>query len=287
MRKNIFCIFILVALMGCTSAHNTELQNKGSKTKMTNKEKAIAFIQAFETGNSNVLEYVNGDKFISHNAYFPPGDETLKAFFTGKPTGTKVKTIRAFTDGDFVIMHNLYIGAEGYSGPIITFDLCRFESGQIVEHWDNITMETTQTVSGHTQLDGPTETTELDKTASNKALAEGFVANVLIKGEGEKLEKYLHKDIIQHNPMVGDGISGITDYFMQMEKNKTKMEHKKIHYVLGEGNFVLVVIEGLIAGKPAAYYDLFRVENNKIVELWDVIEEVLPQDKWTHDRGKY
>lgn len=287
MKKIIFCIFILVALIGYTSAHYSEPQNKGTKTKMKNKEKAMAFIQAFETGNPNVLEYVNGDKFISHNAYFPPGEETLAAIFTGKSTGTKVKTIRAFTDGDFVIMHNLYTGAEGYSGPIITFDLLRFESGKIVEHWDNITMETNLTVNGHTQLDGPTDTTDLDKTARNKALAEEFVDTVLIKGEGEKLEKYLHKDLIQHSPMIGDGVSGIKAYLKQMEKNATRLEHKKIHHVLGEGNFVLVVIEGLMAGKPTAYYDLFRVENNKIVELWDVIEEVLPQDKWTHNRGKY
>ncbi len=256
--------------------------------EMTNQEKAVAFIKSFETGNPDVMKFVKGDEFTSHNAYFPPGKETLMSIFTGKPTGTEVKTIRAFTDGDFVFLHNLYIGAEGYSGPIVTFDVMRFESGKIVEHWDNITYEATESVSGHTQLDGPTKATNQDKTAENKALVEEYVDTVLIKREFDKLGNYLNgEDVIQHNPMVDDGTSGIEVFLKQIQKDGTEFRHDRIHHVLGEGDFVLVMIEGQTAQKATSFYDLFRVEDGKIVELWDVIEEVLPKDKWTHKNGKY
>jgi len=36
--------------------------------------------------------------------------------------------------------------------------------------------------------------------------------------------------------------------------------------ILGEGNFVLVVNEGLFGNKQASFYDLYRVEDDKITE---------------------
>ena len=42
--------------------------------------------------------------------------------------------------------------------------------------------------------------------------------------------------------------------------------------VVGEGNFVLVVSEAKVGGNTASIYDLFRVENGKIAEHWDIFE---------------
>jgi hypothetical protein len=55
----------------------------------------------------------------------------------------------------------------------------------------------------------------------------------------------------------------------------------------GEGNFVLVVSEGAFAGKPTAFYDLFRVDNGKIAEHWDTIETILPKESWKNSNGKF
>ena len=65
------------------------------------------------------------------------------------------------------------------------------------------------------------------------------------------------------------------------------MEYHEIHNVLGEGNFVLVVSEGKFAGENTSFYDLFRVENNKIAEHWDVIETILAEDQHMNDNGKF
>jgi len=40
----------------------------------------------------------------------------------------------------------------------------------------------------------------------------------------------------------------------------------RVHMILGEGNFVLVVNAGLFGNKPASFYDLYRVEDDKITE---------------------
>jgi predicted SnoaL-like aldol condensation-catalyzing enzyme len=60
-----------------------------------------------------------------------------------------------------------------------------------------------------------------------------------------------------------------------------------VHRILGEGNFVLVVNEGLFDSKPAMFYDFYRVANNMIVEHWDVIEAIPPVDQWKNKNGKF
>ena len=46
------------------------------------------------------------------------------------------------------------------------------------------------------------------------------------------------------------------------------------HKVLGQGNFVLMISEGLFDGIPTAFYDLYRLEKGKQVEHWDVLETI-------------
>jgi len=36
-----------------------------------------------------------------------------------------------------------------------------------------------------------------------------------------------------------------------------------------------------------AYYDLFRIENNQIVEHWDIIETIPPESEWKNTNGKF
>ena len=72
-----------------------------------------------------------------------------------------------------------------------------------------------------------------------------------------------------------------------MAKQGITMVYEKNHMLLGEGNFVLAVSEGTFGGNPVAYYDLFRVENGKIAEHWDVIETIPPKDQWKNQNGKF
>jgi predicted SnoaL-like aldol condensation-catalyzing enzyme len=50
---------------------------------------------------------------------------------------------------------------------------------------------------------------------------------------------------------------------------------------------VLAVSEGTFGGTPTSYYDLFRVENGKIAEHWDVMETILQEDKRANTNGKF
>src|SRR5229473_6270037 len=50
--------------------------------------------------------------------------------------------------------------------------------------------------------------------------------------------------------------------------------YKRVHMVLGEGNFVLVVAEATFGGVSTAIYDLFRIANGRIAEHWDKLESI-------------
>jgi predicted SnoaL-like aldol condensation-catalyzing enzyme len=54
---------------------------------------------------------------------------------------------------------------------------------------------------------------------------------------------------------------------------------------VAEGNFVLAASEGMFGGKPAAFLDLFRVDNGKTAEHWDVMADV--PAKMAHGNGKF
>jgi predicted SnoaL-like aldol condensation-catalyzing enzyme len=142
--------------------------------------------------------------------------------------------------------------------------------------------------SDHTMVDGSTEITDRDKTDENKALVKKFVEDVLMGGNIEAMPSYYNGDnYIQHNPMVGDGLATVMKVFQKLAEQGVSASYDKIHMVIGEGNFVLVVSEANMGGNTAAIYDLFRVENGKIAEHWDILEAIPPQDQWKNTNGKF
>ncbi|MDD7437251.1 MAG: nuclear transport factor 2 family protein [Bacteroidales bacterium] len=253
---------------------------------MGNKEKVIALLKSIETGDTAPIAFINADKYKQHNLAIEDGLAGFGAALAALPKGSaRVHTVRVFQDGDFVFTHTDY----NFFGPKIGFDIFRFEDDKIVEHWDNLIETPAQAnPSNRTMIDGTTELKDLDKTAVNKILVEQFVRDVLMGEAPDKLTSYFDGDkYIQHNPAIADGLSGLGTALAEMAKNGITMTYERIHKVLGEGNFVLVVSEGNFAGKHVSFYDLFRVEAGKIAEHWDIIEPLLPNSKWQHQNGKF
>jgi predicted SnoaL-like aldol condensation-catalyzing enzyme len=252
---------------------------------MSNREKVVQLLKSIETGESGPVAYINPDKYRQHNLGVADGLAGFGALLQQLPEGSaKVKVVRAFEDGDFVFTHTEY----DFFGPKIGFDVFRFEKGLIVEHWDNLQETVAKTPSGHTMIDGPTQAEELGKTKENKAFVQGFVTDILVNGKMEKLAGYYDgDDYIQHNPQIADKVSGLGAALQAMAKQGITLKYDRIHKVLGEGNFVLVMSEGAFAGKPTAFYDLFRVERGKIAEHWDVMETIPPKEAWKNSNGKF
>lgn len=279
MKKTV--LLLIGAVMVFTSSCSAD---KDDEVKLTNKEKTIKLLESIPTKNDSMVEnYVSDKQYTQHNANAKDGKAFFKEF-VNLGLIKEAKVIRAFQDKNYVVAHVKY----DFFGPQAAFDILRFENGKIVEHWDNLTPVTAANPSGHTQFDGPTNIKDLDKTDVNKTLVEQFVKDILVDGDMTKLAKYFDGDnYIQHNSLIADKLSGLGAALAAWAKQGIFMKYSKIHMVLGEGNFVLTVSEGTLAGEAKAFYDLFRIENGKIAEHWDVIENMPKEGSSKNTNGKF
>lgn len=254
---------------------------------MTNRDKAVAVISSIETGDQHAISYINPEKYIQHNLAVGDGLEGFGEVLKQLPEGSaKANVIRTIQDGDYVALHTEY----NFFGPKAGFDIFRFEDGLIVEHWDNLQDVAKPNPSGRTQFDGATEITDLDKTDANKALVAEFVQTILTKGDMDQIGNFIgdkETDYIQHNIAVADGLNGLSAALKKLADSGMPMVYEKNHLIMGEGNFVLSVSEGQFMNQHVAFYDLFRIEDGKIVEHWDTIEAIPPKSEWKNDNGKF
>ena len=255
--------------------------------ELPNRDKAVAVISSIETGDQTAISYINPNKYIQHNLAVADGLAGFGEVMKMLPEGSaKAKVIRTIQDGDYVALHTEY----DFFGPKAGFDIFRFEDGLIVEHWDNLQDVAKPNPSGRTQFDGATEITDVNKTDENKAIVSDFVQTILMKGDMSQISEFIGEkdsDYIQHNVAVADGLSGLSVALKQLAEAGMPMVYSKNHLILGEGNFVLSVSEGQFMNQHVAFYDLFRVDNGKIVEHWDTIEAIPPKSEWKNTNGKF
>ena len=257
---------------------------------MTNIQKAIELINTFATGDTEKAASLLAEGYIQHNLAYGTGLDAFVgsvAYLASAPIKTTVNTIRAFADGDKVFLQTIYNFAG--AGEQVAFDIFRFDdSGKIAEHWDNLAALAAPNPSGHTQTDGAMAITDPDKTEENRKLVEDFLYDVMQGNHPEKTPDYFDGDTyIQHNTGIADGLSGLGTALAALAEQGIQMIYTTVHQVLAQGNFVLAVSEGTFGDAPTAYYDLWRVENGKIAEHWDVMETIADKSTWANNNGKF
>ena len=70
-------------------------------------------------------------------------------------------------------------------------------------------------------------------------------------------------------------------------KLEAQMICNTVYQVLTQGDFFLAACGGTFGSAPTAYYDLWRVEDGKIAEHWDVMETIADQSTWQNQNGKF
>ena len=157
-------------------------------TNMTNKEKALALINTFASGDSEKAKALLAPGYIQHNLAYGTGADAFVgsvAYLASAPVKTTVNNIRAFEDGDKVFLQTVYNFAG--AGEQVAFDIFRFDAdGKIAEHWDNLAAKAEPNPSGHTQVDGYNSLEDLDMTEENRELIKNFLHDVM---EGKAPEK--------------------------------------------------------------------------------------------------
>lgn len=259
--------------------------------KMTNIQKTLEVINIFATGDTKKAKSLLAEGYIQHNLAYGTGRDAFVGsveYLASAPVKTTVHNIRAFEDGDKVFLQTVYNFAG--AGEQVAFDIFRFdEDGKIAEHWDNLAaLAAEPNPSGHSQIDGTMELKDLDKTEENRKLVENFLYDVMQGNKPDKTADYFDGDTyIQHNTAIADGVSGLNAALTALAEQGIQMLYTTTHQVLAQGNFVLAVSEGTYGSKPTSYYDLWRVEDGKIAEHWDVMETIADESTWQNQNGKF
>lgn len=248
------------------------------------KDLIIRLLKGIETGDPTSVLVVNEEEYIQHNPQTHEGSEGLAVLFKRlSKTSPRVNIVRAFEDGDFVFAHTEY----DFANRNIGFEIFRFNKGKAVEHWDNIQKRAGPNTIGYSMVDGNTTAVDLDKTEKNRSTINAFILKVIAKENIEELSTYINQACYtEHNPNL-DNKFKIINLSLRKDADSNNIRYKKCHRILAEGNFVLSVCEGFVNEIHSSLFDLFRLENDKIVEHWDTTEAIPPQSSWKNNNGKF
>jgi predicted SnoaL-like aldol condensation-catalyzing enzyme len=239
----------------------------------TSMEKVLAVLEAIRAQDAaQAIQYVSG-QFVQHDPHIGAGAEGLKQYISSSPPEQlRFRVVRMFQDGFYVITQ---LKAESSRDDM--FAVYRFQDGRIAEHWAFSAPNGPPNKSGHTQLDGPTEAQHLADTEKNKAFARRYYETFHLSGDRSRNNEFFTDDLmIRHEPGVRDGVS---EFLRDVE---VLMQHRTIDEVkllLGQGNFVFIAAKGTHEGDPCVYLDLYRVQEEKIVEHWGFPQRVPPQEQ--------
>jgi predicted SnoaL-like aldol condensation-catalyzing enzyme len=107
---------------------------------------------------------------------------------------------------------------------------------------------------------------------------------LLISGKYEEGLKFFASDCKTHNPYVSGNMKALTDAMIQASKEmgaKSAEPSFSVKHVLADGDFVAAHTE-LLNSKSSPgegglrQMHLFRFNGDKIVEYWDITQQVLP-----------
>jgi predicted SnoaL-like aldol condensation-catalyzing enzyme len=110
----------------------------------------------------------------------------------------------------------------------------------------------------------------------NKKIVIEFYNKALNQKDFEAASKYLGPAYIQHNQNAADGREGLRS-FIRYLREKFPNAHSEIRRVFADGDYVILHVHAVrVRGtRGIAIVDIFRLKDGKIVEHWDVHEDIL------------
>jgi len=109
----------------------------------------------------------------------------------------------------------------------------------------------------------------------NYQLVADMYEQVLKPLDSSGVERFFAPDYIQHSPMAASGAQGLKDFLDWARARSPNAEHR-IKRMFVDGDYVIAHVHVIInpGDRGNAVVDIFRLAAGKIVEHWDVGQEV-------------
>jgi predicted SnoaL-like aldol condensation-catalyzing enzyme len=137
-------------------------------------------------------------------------------------------------------------------------------------------------------LDQPGGQSVLDAQRVKQIVLQFYEA-ALNEKDYEKAAVFLGSTYRQHNPWVQDGPEGFKR-FIEFLRSRYPDAHNEVKKVFVDGDHVILHVHSVrVPGTPGrAIVEIFRVLDGKVVEHWDVIQEIAePIYPPLHDNGMF
>ena len=110
---------------------------------------------------------------------------------------------------------------------------------------------------------------------ANKKVVLEFYEKALNQKDFAAASAYFGPRYVQHNPTAADGIDGFKA-FLQFLRDKFPNSHSEVKRAFADGDYVILHVHAVRepGTRGLAIVDIFRLDNGKIVEHWDVRENV-------------
>ena len=121
---------------------------------------------------------------------------------------------------------------------------------------------------------------------ANRKVVLEFYDKALNQRDLEGAVQHFGPRYIQHNPIAADGIEGFRK-FIEWRSQRFPNARNEVKRTLADGDLVMVHAHSIRepGERGSAIVDIFRLENGKIVEHWDVIQPV--PEKANNDNGMF
>ena len=132
----------------------------------------------------------------------------------------------------------------------------------------------------------PAPAADAKQMEENKKIIAEFYDAALNQKDFEKASKYLGTRYTQHNPVAADGPEGLKA-FLAFLKDKFPNNRSEIKRIFADGDYVIVHVHAVRepGTRGNAIIDIFKLENGKVVEHWDVIQPI--PEKAANDNGMF
>lgn len=109
----------------------------------------------------------------------------------------------------------------------------------------------------------------------NKRIVRDYHHTAFVALDYPGATKFFGAHYIQHNPHLADGAEGIKA-FIDLRKEKFPRSTHEIKRIFAEGDYVIChILYVPVPGTPGtAVVDIYRLEDGKLVEHWDVVQEL-------------
>ena len=113
-----------------------------------------------------------------------------------------------------------------------------------------------------------------------------FYDAALNQKDFDAASKYLGNRYTQHNPIAADGPEGLKA-FIAFLKDKFPNNRSEIKRIFADGDYVIVHVHAVRepGTRGNAIIDIFKLENGKVVEHWDVIQPI--PEKAANNNGMF